>query len=84
MPLPETIETKIYTVPHVKTLARRVMERAFDGAEQASRFPYLEQFEFQLRAIDRVADRARYLLRFANGMDVAARLAFLKPLSFLS
>jgi hypothetical protein len=84
MPLPETIKTKIHTVPHVKALARRVMERAFDGAEQASRFPYLEQFEFQLRAIDRVADRARYLLRFANGIDVAARRAFLKPLSFLS
>lgn len=70
-PLPRTIETKILATPHVKVLARQVVERVFDGTEETARFPYFERFAFQLRAMDRMADRGRYLLRFANGIAAA-------------
>ncbi|HKZ80887.1 MAG TPA: nucleotidyltransferase family protein, partial [Pyrinomonadaceae bacterium] len=66
-PLPRAIETSIHAAPYVKVLARQVVERVFDGTEQAAGFPYLERFAFQLRAIDHMADRGRYLLRFAKG-----------------
>jgi hypothetical protein len=85
-PLPKVIETKIHTTPHVKVLAQRVMERVFDGREPTSGFPSLEQFAFQLRAMDRMADRARYLLHLAKGIDTAviSDRAMVKPSSFLS
>lgn len=85
-PLPKAIETKIHTTPHVKVLAQKVMERVFDGTEQTAGLSYLEQFAFQLRATDRMADRARYLLHLAKGIDTAATTdrALVKPFSFLS
>jgi hypothetical protein len=64
-PLPKAIETKIHTTPHVKALAQQVVQRVFEGAEQPVRFPYLERFAFQLKAMDRMVDRGRYLWRFA-------------------
>lgn len=70
-PLPKAIETKLQTTPQVKVLAQQVMDRLFDDTEQTARFPYFERFAFQLRAIDRMADRGRYLLRFAHGRDSA-------------
>lgn len=66
--LPKAVETKIQTTPYVKALARQVVERVFDDTENSARFPYLERFAFQLRAMERMADRGRYLLRFANGI----------------
>lgn len=85
-PLPKVIETKIHTTPHVKVLAQQVMERVFDGTEQTIGFPSLEQFAFHLRAMDRMADRARYLLHFAKGIDttITTDQAWVKPFSFLS
>jgi hypothetical protein len=71
-PLPKVIETKIHDTPHVKVLAQQIMENVFDDTEQASRLPYLERFAFQLRAMDRMADRYRYLLRFANRIGISA------------
>jgi hypothetical protein len=73
-PLPQVIETKIHTNPHVRTLARQVMEKVFDGMEQTTRFPYFDRFTFQLRAMDRITDRSRYLLRFAMGRTAQPKL----------
>jgi len=66
-PLPKTIETKVYGIPHMKVLAQQVMKRVFDGTEQTAGFPYLERFAFQLRVMERMVDRGRYLLRFSMG-----------------
>ena len=71
--LPQPIETKIHTTPHVVGLAQQVIESMFDGSEQTTRFPYLNRFGFQLRAMDRIADRGRYLLRFINGIEIALK-----------
>ena len=83
-PLPKAIETKIHTTPHVKILAQQVMEQIFGDTEQTSGFPSFEQFAFQLRAMDRMADRGRYLFHFAMRMETAttADETFLKPISF--
>jgi hypothetical protein len=67
VPLPETMDKKIMIVPHIKDLAQQVMESIFDGAEQTVGFQYLARFNFQLRAMDHIADRGRYLWRFARG-----------------
>jgi hypothetical protein len=85
-PLPKTIETKIHTTPHVKVLAQQITEKVFDGTGQTAGFPYLEQFAFQLRAMDRMVDRGRYLLHVAKGIDTTATAdrASVKPLSFHS
>ena len=72
-PIPRTIETKIHTTSQLKALAQQVIEKVFDDTEQIVRFPYLERFAFQLRAMDRMVDRGRYLLRFTNGVDIAAK-----------
>jgi hypothetical protein len=69
-PLPETIKTKLHTSQHVKALAQQVIEGIFDGMEQKVRYPYLERFAFQMRAMDRMVDRGKYLLRFANVTDI--------------
>jgi hypothetical protein len=69
--LPKAVEAKFHTTPYVKVLAQQVVEKVFDGTEQTARFPYLERFAFQLRAMDRMTDRGRYLLRFANGLVTA-------------
>jgi hypothetical protein len=74
-PLPEAIETKIYSTPQVKALAKQVMEGAFDERERTSRFLDLERFAFQLRAIDRMADRGRYLQRFAVELTSQPKLS---------
>jgi len=66
-PLPKAIETKVRATPHVKALAQQVIERVFDDEENAVRLPYLERFAFQLRSMDHIADRGRYLFRFATG-----------------
>jgi hypothetical protein len=71
-PLPRAIEIKIHNTPHVRVLAQQVMERVFDDTEQTIGFPYLERFAFQLRAMDRMTDRGRYLLRFADKIDIVA------------
>ena len=71
--IPEAIGTKIHGTPHVEALAHLVAEWMFEDTDQTARFPYLERFAFQLRAFDRMADRGRYLLRFADGMDIAFR-----------
>jgi hypothetical protein len=64
-PLPKPIETMIHTAPQVKALAKQVVEKVFGDEENRVRFPYLDRFTFQLRAMDRMADRGRYLWRFA-------------------
>lgn len=71
--LPKAIESKIQYTPQVIGLAQRVIESIFDGSEQVTRYPYLERFAFQLRAMDRIADRGRYLLRFINGFEIASK-----------
>jgi hypothetical protein len=67
-PIPKIIDRKITTIPHIKDLAQQVMESIFDGTEESVGFQYLERFHFQLRAMDHMADRGRYLLRFAMGL----------------
>lgn len=71
--LPQALERKIHATPHVDGLARQVIERMFDRTEQTTRFPYLNRFAFQLRAMDRIADRGRYLLRFINGFEITSK-----------
>lgn len=71
--LPKAIETKIDTTPHVTGLAQQVMKSMFDGSEETVPSPYLDRFSFQLRAMDRITDRGRYLLRFINAFDIAAK-----------
>jgi hypothetical protein len=66
-PLPRAVEKKIHSTPYIKPLVQQVMEKAFDGVEHTTRIPYFERFIFQLRAMDHITDRGRYLLRFAVG-----------------
>jgi hypothetical protein len=66
-PLPGAVEKKIQSTPHIKTLVQQVTEKVFDKGEHTPRIPYLERFLFQLRAMDHITDRGRYLLRFAVG-----------------
>jgi hypothetical protein len=67
-PLPRAIETRFQTASHVKILARQVIEEIFEDMQDSSpRFPGLDRFTFQLKAMDRTIDRGRYLLRFATG-----------------
>ena len=61
IPLPTAIKRKIETTPHVKYLARRVVERVFDESGQATDFPQLEWLTFHMRSMDRAADSVRYL-----------------------
>lgn len=68
-PLPQAIERKIQTTPQVKALAQQVIEKVFDDAGQTATGSHLQRLAFQLRAIDRVVDRGRYLWRFAYGSD---------------
>jgi hypothetical protein len=64
-PLPRAIEKRIHSTPHIKILSQQVMEKVFDGARHTSRIPYFERFIFQLKAMDHITDRGRFLLRFA-------------------
>jgi hypothetical protein len=73
-PLPRAVEKRIHSTPHIKTLAQQVMEKAFDGAEHTTGIPYYERFIFQLRAMDHITDRGRYLLRFAVSWTAWPRL----------
>ncbi len=84
-PLPQAIEQKIQTTPRVKALAQQVIEKIFDETGHTEGEPHLERLAFQLRAIDRVIDRGRYLWRFAYGSDspMPAGQAVVNPLSSL-
>jgi hypothetical protein len=73
-PLPRAVEKRIHSTPHLKALVQQVMEKVFDGAEQTTRIPYFERFIFQLRAMDHLTDRGRYLLRFAVGWTAWPKL----------
>lgn len=73
-PLPRAVEKKIHSTPHIKMLVQQVMEKVFDGAEHTTRIPYFERFIFQLRAMDHITDRGRYLLRFAVGWTAWPKL----------
>jgi hypothetical protein len=64
-PLPRSVEKRVHSIPHIKTLSQQVMKKVFDGAEYTTGIPYFERFIFQLRAMDHLTDRGRYLLRFA-------------------
>jgi hypothetical protein len=74
-PLPAGVENRIHSTPQMTTLAQQVIEKVFDGSEPATRFPYLERFVFQLRAMDHISDRGRYLLRFAIGWTAWPKLS---------
>jgi hypothetical protein len=73
-PLPRAVEKRIHSTPHIKTLVQQVMEKVFDGAEHTTRIPYFERFIFQLKAMDHITDRGRYLLRFAVGWTAWPKL----------
>jgi hypothetical protein len=66
-PLPPELEAKIQATPQVSLLATQVVDRLFDGAAQFGELPFLARLSFSLRAMDRLADRGRYLSRFLWG-----------------
>jgi Uncharacterised nucleotidyltransferase len=73
MALPEVIEAKIQTTTNVIGLAQQVTKNVFDDSEEIVQFSYLDRFAFQLRAMDRIADRGRYLFRFINGFEIVSK-----------
>jgi hypothetical protein len=73
-PLPRAVEKRMHSNPHIKALVQQVMEKVFDEAEHTARVPYFERFIFQLKAMDHMTDRGRYLLRFAVGWTAGPKL----------
>ena len=65
-PLPKAIETKLESMPQVRALAQQVIERIFDARELTTGAQNLDSLLFPLKAMDRMADRSRYLLHLAT------------------
>jgi hypothetical protein len=64
--IPPAIEEKIDHFPQVKFLAREVMQNLFSSDIEISEN---EKFLFQLRTMDRNADRLRFLLRTIKSVE---------------
>jgi hypothetical protein len=85
-PLPPLIQARIDSLPEVKVLAGSVMNRFFERQKRPSGWEGGRVLLFQLRAMERSRDRARYFLRFFRGLDsaVTAEHRFVKRFSLLA
>ena len=85
-PIPNIVETKFQSIPAIGVLAREVMNSLFGNKEQSSFFINFKRLFFQLRSMDRFADRWLYLVRFLKGIDkeITAERKLFKRFSLLS
>lgn len=60
-PLPQSIQTELATDPVLQTLARTAIEAISAESETDSEQSHLSGLPFQVRTMDRTADRARYV-----------------------
>ena len=85
-PIPDGVETKIQNNLAIGSLAQEVMDGLFEKKDQNSLGINFKRLFFQLRAMDRFADRWLYLLRFFKGIDkeITAERKLFKRFSLLS
>ncbi|MGE5374369.1 MAG: lasso peptide biosynthesis B2 protein [Bacteroidota bacterium] len=86
VPLPRHIEEKISSAPQVRALAKEAMDDLFDGQDRKTTLANFRLLTFQLKAMDRMADRFRYFLRFFKSLDstMASRRKFIRSFSLFS
>ena len=85
-PLPMAVEARLRSTPHVEKLAHQVLDRLFADPQRRTVSANWRRLVFQLQAMDRLANRFWYMLRFFKGIDreVTLERKFIKRFSLLS
>lgn len=85
-PVPAVIQAKIDQMSNVKALALQVIESLFEQNDSQEKFLDIPQLRFQLRSMDRLADRFWYFLRFLNDIEamITAERKLVRRFSLLS
>jgi hypothetical protein len=82
----DALKTKIQNNQSVRVLAQEVIDGLFKNQEKSSWMVNFKRLVFQLRSMDRFADRWIYLVRFFKGIDreITTERKLFKRFSFLS
>ena len=69
--VPAPVAAKAYSAPHIPFLARQAVDLIFRSDEEAAGASSFRHAAFQLRTMDRWADRGTYVLRLIKGNETA-------------
>ena len=85
-PLPSEVKEKIESMESVRNLVEDVLSGFLITPVKTSGYSRLNRVAYQLKARDRIGDKAWYLLRFFKRLDtiLTTQRKFIRPYSILS